>query len=98
VVQGKAPEHLLDTYEEERLPVARRVLTQTDSNTRVLLSDNPIMRFLRERVLTLDHVQDYAARRSSQLFVNYRSSSLSRSHGGTRLGKSMRKTAPWARE
>ena len=97
VVQGEAPEQLLDTYEEERLPVARRVLAQTDTNTRVLLSDNPIMRFLRERVLTLDFVQDYAARRSSQLFVNYRSSSLSRSHGGKRLGKSMRKRAPWAR-
>jgi hypothetical protein len=97
VVQGRAPEHLLDTYEEERLPVAKRVLTQTDANTRVLLSDNPIMRFLRERVLTLDRVQDYAARRSSQLFVNYRSSSLSWSHGVTRIGKLAGKTAPWAR-
>jgi hypothetical protein len=97
VAQGEAPKHLLDTYEEERLPVARRVLNQTDANTKVLLSDNPIMRFLRHRVLTLDHVQDYAARRSSQLFVNYRSSSLSRSHDGTRLGKLTRKTALWAR-
>ena len=39
------------------------------------------MRFLREHVLTLDAVQDYLARRSSQLFVNYRASSLSRSYG-----------------
>ena len=97
VAQGKAPEHLLDTYEEERLPVARRVLTQTDTNTRVLLSDNLIMGFLRERVLALDFVQAYAARRSSQLFVNYRSSSLSRSHGGKRIGKLMGRTAPRAR-
>ena len=97
VVQGNASQHLLDTYQEERLPVARRVLTQTDANAKVLLSDNPIMRFLRERVLTLDFVQDYAARRSSQLFINYRSSSLSRSYGGTRIGKLAGKTAPWAR-
>jgi 2-polyprenyl-6-methoxyphenol hydroxylase-like FAD-dependent oxidoreductase len=81
VISGKAPEHLLGTYEEERLPVAERVLAQTDANTRVLLSDNPVVRFLREHVLTLDAVQDYLARRSSQLFVNYRASSLSRSYG-----------------
>jgi len=97
VVQGEASARLLDTYEEERLPVARRVLAQTDTNTRVLLSDNPIMRFLREHVLTLDRVQAYAARRSSQLFVNYRSSSLSRSHGGTRIAKSTGMAIPWAR-
>ncbi|CAA9473050.1 MAG: hypothetical protein AVDCRST_MAG58-4068 [uncultured Rubrobacteraceae bacterium] len=97
VVQGEASERLLDTYEEERLPVARRVLAQTDTNTRVLLSDNPVMRFLRERVLTLDRVQAYAARRSSQLFINYRSSSLSPSHGGTRIAKSMSMPIPWAR-
>ena len=79
------------------MPVARRVLAQTDTNTRVLLSDNPVMRFLRERVLTLDRVQAYAARRSSQLFINYRSSSLSRSHGGTRIAKSTGMAIPWAR-
>jgi 2-polyprenyl-6-methoxyphenol hydroxylase-like FAD-dependent oxidoreductase len=97
VVQGEASGLLLDTYEEERLPVARGVLAQTDTNTRVLLSDNPIMRFLREHVLTLDRVQAYAARRSSQLFINYRSSSLSRSHGGTRIAKSTGMAMPWAR-
>jgi 2-polyprenyl-6-methoxyphenol hydroxylase-like FAD-dependent oxidoreductase len=97
VVQGEASARLLDTYEEERLPVARRVLAQTDTNTRVLLSDNPFMRFLRERVLTLDRVQAFAARRSSQLFINYRSSSLSRSHGGTRIAKSTGMAIPWAR-
>jgi 2-polyprenyl-6-methoxyphenol hydroxylase-like FAD-dependent oxidoreductase len=81
VISDKASEHLLDTYEEERLPIAKRVLAQTDANTRILLSDNPVVRFLREHVLTLDAVQDYLARRSSQLFVNYRASSLSRSYG-----------------
>jgi FAD binding domain len=97
VVREEASERLLDTYEEERLPVARRVLSQTDTNTKVLLSDNPVMRFLRERVLTLDRVQAYSARRSSQLFINYRSSSLSRSHGGTRIAKSTGIAMPWAR-
>jgi hypothetical protein len=80
VTGGEAPRHLLDTYEEERLPVAKRVLAQTDANTRVLLSDNPVMQFLREHVLNLDAVQEYLARRSSQLFVNYRASSISQSY------------------
>ena len=97
VVRGEASERLLDTYEEERLPVARSVLAQTDTNTRLLLSENPVMRFVRERVLTLESVQAYAARRSSQLFINYRSSPLSRSHGGTRIAKSTGMTIPWAR-
>jgi hypothetical protein len=55
------------------------------------------MRFLRERILTLDRVQAYAARRSSQLFINYRSSSLSLTHGGTRIAKSTGIAMPWAR-
>jgi 2-polyprenyl-6-methoxyphenol hydroxylase-like FAD-dependent oxidoreductase len=97
VVQGEASERLLDTYEEERLPVARRVLAQTDTNTRVLLSNNPVMRFLRERVLTLGPVQDHVARRSSQLFINYRSSSLSQSPGGTHVDNLTGKTVPRAR-
>jgi 2-polyprenyl-6-methoxyphenol hydroxylase-like FAD-dependent oxidoreductase len=80
VLAGKSPERLLDTYEEERFPVAKRVLSQTDANTRILLSDNPLMRFVRERVITLKPVQDFIARRSSQLSVNYRASSLSRSY------------------
>jgi hypothetical protein len=80
VIGGEAPRHLLDTYEEERLPVVKRVLAQTDANTRVLLSDNAVMHFLREHVLNLDAVQEYLARRSSQLFVNYRASSISRSY------------------
>jgi 2-polyprenyl-6-methoxyphenol hydroxylase-like FAD-dependent oxidoreductase len=97
VVQGEASARLLDTYEEERLPVARSVLAQTDTNTRVLLSDNPVMRFVRERVLTLERVQAYAARRSSQLFVNYRSSSLSQPHGGTHVERVTGKRVPRAR-
>jgi hypothetical protein len=38
------------------------------------------MRLVRERVITLDTVQNFIARRSSQLSVNYRASSLSRSY------------------
>jgi 2-polyprenyl-6-methoxyphenol hydroxylase-like FAD-dependent oxidoreductase len=80
VITGQSPERMLNTYQEERLPIARRVLAQTDTNTKVLVSNHPIMQFLRERVLTLNSVQSYLTRRGSQLFIHYRKSSLSRSY------------------
>ena len=89
VIAGKVLERLLDTYEEERLPVAKQVLEQTDTNTRVLLSRNPVIEFLREHILTLDTVQDYLVKRSSQLFVNYRTSSLSQSQQGSLTQKTL---------
>ncbi len=87
VITGQSADHLLNTYQEERLPIARRVLAQTDTNTKVLVSNHPIMQFLRERVLTLNSVQSYLTRRGSQLFINYRTSSLSRSYQGALIGK-----------
>ncbi|MBD2078679.1 FAD-dependent monooxygenase [Leptolyngbya sp. FACHB-17] len=83
VITGQSPEHLLNTYQAERLPIAQRVLAQTDANTKVLVSNHPMMQFLRERVLTLDSVQSYLTRRGSQLFIHYRTSSLSRSYWGS---------------
>jgi 2-polyprenyl-6-methoxyphenol hydroxylase-like FAD-dependent oxidoreductase len=37
VIKGTAPEALPDTYEAERLPVARHVLKETDANHRLSL-------------------------------------------------------------
>jgi 2-polyprenyl-6-methoxyphenol hydroxylase-like FAD-dependent oxidoreductase len=87
VITGQSPEHLLNTYEEERLPIAQRVLAQTDTNTKVLVSNHPIMQFLREQILTLNSVQSYLTRRGSQLFIHYRKSSLSRSYQELLIGK-----------
>jgi 2-polyprenyl-6-methoxyphenol hydroxylase-like FAD-dependent oxidoreductase len=94
VITGQSPEHLLNTYQEERLPIAQGVLAQTDTNTKVLVSNHPIMQFLRERVLTLDSVQSYLTRRGSQLFIHYRTSSLSRSYWGIQ-GVNLRNWFTW---
>jgi 2-polyprenyl-6-methoxyphenol hydroxylase-like FAD-dependent oxidoreductase len=94
VIKGHSPEYLLDTYEEERLPIAQGVLAQTDTNTKVLVSNHPIMQFLRERVLTLDSVQSYLTKRGSQLFIHYRPSSLSRSYWESQ-GFSLRNWLTW---
>ncbi len=77
VIAGKVPATLLDTYDEERRPIAQAVLQQTDANTKVILSKNPVMKFLRERILPLEAFQKYILRRASELDINYRASSLS---------------------
>lgn len=50
VISGDAPESLIDTYERERLPVAKRVVRRTDLLTRALVHPNPLLRVARERI------------------------------------------------
>jgi 2-polyprenyl-6-methoxyphenol hydroxylase-like FAD-dependent oxidoreductase len=84
VVRGRATPALLDTYEEERLPVARAVLSQTDTNQRLFISNQPVLRFVRERVLLplmeTPTVTDAIVYRGSELGINYRRSSLAQDH------------------
>ncbi len=96
VISDKAKETLLDTYEEERKPVAKGVLQSTDTNTKVMLSKNPVMRFLRERIMSLVAFQAYLLRRASELDINYRESSLSKSYGQTSRNWFGWQTAPHA--
>jgi len=80
VIQG-APESLLDTYQEERMPHAREVLKETDRTTRVFFAPTPLLRILRDLVvlpvLRLDRVQKRLFAKLAQLHVNYRGSRLS---------------------
>jgi peptidoglycan hydrolase-like protein with peptidoglycan-binding domain len=46
VLKGQAPASLLDTYEQDRLPVMRNVLTKTEGLTGIIGSENPILRDL----------------------------------------------------
>jgi 2-polyprenyl-6-methoxyphenol hydroxylase-like FAD-dependent oxidoreductase len=82
VVRGRAAEPLLDTYQAERRPLAEDVLRNTTRNTRVLVGDGFVTRFLRDRVLTpltnLPAVQRWATRSASQLWMTYRRGPLSR--------------------
>jgi 2-polyprenyl-6-methoxyphenol hydroxylase-like FAD-dependent oxidoreductase len=76
-----APESLLDTYDEERKPIAREVLHRTSAVTRIIFAMNPIARFVRERllvpVLRRPFVQRLLFSKLSQLEMNYRGRSLS---------------------
>ncbi len=81
VLRG-APESLLDTYQEERLPKAREVLKKTDGAMTILFAPNARKRFLRDfvvlPVLRSPWVQKKMFGKFAQLHVNYRGSSLSR--------------------
>ena len=83
VVQGSSPDLLLDTYQEERLPVAEGVLHFTDDIVRMARITNPVKRALRDLVVPLasrlPKIQRRASRRLGQLHVSYAGGRLS--HG-----------------
>jgi 4,5-epoxidase len=76
VVDGAAGEHLLDTYEAERRPLAADVLRGTSAVTRVDVASSAVGRFLRDQVLVrvfrLGPVQRWTTWTTSQLWVSYR--------------------------
>lgn len=86
VVKGRASTALLDSYEDERIPVARALLSGTDRAFRLVVSDTWVAGMLRSRVLARvaafaanrKAVQRIAFRTVSQTGIRYRNSSLSR--------------------
>jgi 4,5-epoxidase len=80
VIQGRATERLLDTYEAERRPVAADVLQSTTTNTNLLLGNNALTRLFRDHVfiplMRLPRIQRKFQAKGSQLNVNYRGGPL----------------------
>jgi 2-polyprenyl-6-methoxyphenol hydroxylase-like FAD-dependent oxidoreductase len=76
-----APDSLLETYDEERKPIAREVLHRTSAVTNIIFALNPIAGFIRERLLVPVLRRPFVQRRMfaklSQLEMNYRRRSLS---------------------
>lgn len=79
-----APETLLDTYEEERRPIARLVLQRTTAVSHIIFSLNPVARFFREQllapILRTTSVRRRLFANLSQLEMNYRGRNLSTHH------------------
>ena len=75
VAGGRAPDGLLDSYGQERVPVASGVLEFTDKMVGLLTMRHPVKRAIRDTVLplvtSLPAVQRRAARRLSQVSVAY---------------------------
>src|SRR3989454_390746 len=85
VVSGRAGQALLDSYEDERLPVAKRLLSTTDRAFSLVVSDGWLAGQFRTRVLAkimafamgMERVQRLAFRTISQIGIRYRASHLS---------------------
>ena len=101
VLQGRAPDNLLDSYEAERIAFARRLVATTDRVFSFVTADGPLAEVLRMRVAPLliptiasfEAAREYLFRTVSQITLNYRGGPLSageagKVHGGDRL--------PWA--
>jgi hypothetical protein len=90
VVSDRAQAALLDSYEQERLPVARRLLNTTDRAFRLVVSDSWLAGLLRTKVLARiaafamrrQAIQKFAFRTVSQTGIHYRASALSDSQPG----------------
>src|SRR5262245_6878692 len=85
VVQGRADPALLDTYEQERIPVAKRLLETTDRAFQLIVSDGWLGSLFRTRILAnvaaramkFERVRRLAFSTISQLGISYPKSSLS---------------------
>ncbi|MCJ2072463.1 FAD-dependent oxidoreductase [Methylobacterium sp. J-030] len=85
VSRGEAPADLLDTYEADRLPVMRSVLSRTDSLTTTIGTENLVVRTLFNHlgpwIVGVDRVQANATATMAQIALGYRDSPLSEDDG-----------------
>jgi 2-polyprenyl-6-methoxyphenol hydroxylase-like FAD-dependent oxidoreductase len=94
VVDGRAHAALLDSYEEEREPVARRLLNTTDRAFKLVVSDSWFAGLLRTKILAriaafamnIGRIQAIVFRLVSQTGIHYREGSLSQSLDGIPAG------------
>jgi 2-polyprenyl-6-methoxyphenol hydroxylase-like FAD-dependent oxidoreductase len=90
VTSGRADARLLDSYEDERIPVATRLLDTTDRAFSLIVSDTWLAGLLRTRVLArvaalamkLGPARTFAFRTVSQTGIRYPASPLSETLAG----------------
>jgi 2-polyprenyl-6-methoxyphenol hydroxylase-like FAD-dependent oxidoreductase len=90
VLGGRAPDHLLDSYEAERIGFARRLVASTDRAFGIATAEGPVAGFLRTRLmplvasslLSLEQAREYMFRTVSQITLNYRGSPLAVGEAG----------------
>jgi len=89
VLKSEAGKKLLETYNEERLPNAHRLLQTTDRFFKLAASEEPLTAFFRIHILpyianfalNIDAVKRFIFPLVSQIGINYRHSSLSAGDG-----------------
>jgi 2-polyprenyl-6-methoxyphenol hydroxylase-like FAD-dependent oxidoreductase len=84
-MNGHGTPELLDTYQQDRVPVIRDVLKKTEGITDMISSVNRIFRALFNELTPMiassNFIQENSTERVSQLAVNYRGSPISEDHG-----------------
>ena len=95
VLRGRAGESLVDTYREERRPLATGVVRGTSGITRLALARGPVVRRVRDRalshLLSRERVQLRISTAASQLRVSYRKGPLG-SRGANLAGNRLTST------
>jgi 2-polyprenyl-6-methoxyphenol hydroxylase-like FAD-dependent oxidoreductase len=85
VLEGNASERLLETYDEDRIPVMRSILSRTEAMTNAMGGPSTLRSFflhLAPWIANSDFAQEVTTSRISQIQMNYRSSLLSEDHFG----------------
>lgn len=98
--RGRARSELLDTYEVERLPVIKRVLSGADVATRAVTvrdaAGQQAVTQLARMLLGFEPVRDYLIRNISEVETNYRSggcvSSFRTEHAGGEVSRLLQVT------
>jgi len=85
VAGGLAGRGLLESYEAERMPVAKSVISMTDSMTRIGTSANPAVQHLRDIFMPLltgiPFVKEKMVGRLAEVAIDYRGSAWVENHG-----------------
>jgi hypothetical protein len=103
VLQGRAPEGILDSYEAERIAFARKLVKTTDQVFTMATAEGRFAEILRTRIVPLvvptatrfEALREWVFRTVSQLMINYRNSPLSVGKAGDVRGGDR---LPWVRE
>lgn len=85
VITDTASADLLQTYHDERLPIAKTLVSTTDRGFNIMVSKNFLLRYFRLKMLPLliskltrpNYIRAEIFRRVSQIGIRYRKSSLS---------------------
>ena len=103
VVKGQAREALLDSYEAERVPVAKAVLRNSDRGFEFEVTDNPAIQWVRAKLAThlvgsltrLPAARSLVFRLFSQTWISYRGSPAVASLAAERKGPRPGDRAPY---
>src|SRR6476646_3777827 len=53
VIQGKANDAILNTYQTERYPIAKKLLRNTSELTKVMTIQSPLLKWIRNSIISL---------------------------------------------